>query len=211
MIVINTKNYKTGDALLALAKLIESIDIHTIVAVPASDVYRIAARTSLNVYAQHVDYIGNEKTTGFIGAASIRALGGTGTILNHAEHPLGFDILKKTIEQCKKAKIVTLVCASSLEQAKKIATLRPEMIAFEDPTLIGTGKSITAHSNRIEAFVKMLKGKSIVPLCGSGISRIEDVLQAYKLGCKGVLIASALANVSEAKVQIFMRSLKETI
>ena len=65
MIIINTKNYKTGDELLKLARLVETYDVHTIMAVPASDIHRIAAKTTLNVYAQHVD-VTSEKSTGWL-------------------------------------------------------------------------------------------------------------------------------------------------
>ncbi len=45
----------------------------------------------------------------------------------------------------------------------------------------------------MERFVKMLKGSKIIPLCGAGIGNLEDVLEAKRLGCKGILISSAIA------------------
>lgn len=192
MIIINFKNYKEGDDVLRLAKLIESHMVHATAAVPATYIERIAAKTALNVYAQHVDVI-DDQSTGFLGAAQVRASGGAGTILNHSEHPLALPLLKKTIEQCKKERLVTLVCVSSLAEAAKIAAFKPDIMAFEDPKLIASGKSITSQAKTIEKFVALLKGKPIVPLCGAGISRYEDVDAAYKLGCKGVLISSAIA------------------
>ena len=38
-----------------------------------------------------------------------------------------------------------------------------------------------------------MKKTKILPLCGAGISTAEDVKEAYNLGCKGVLISSAIA------------------
>lgn len=194
MIIINTKNYRTGNALRALVKSINSYDVHTIIAVPAPDIALLAEEMQLNVYAQHVDYIEHEKSTGSVSAASLKKAGATGTLLNHSEKRLPFDTLKKTIEQCKKAGLATVVCAKSLSEAQKIAQLKPSAIAFEDPALIGTGRSITsAKANTLKKFVADLKGKPTLPLCGAGISSIEDVQAAYALGCKGVLIASAIA------------------
>lgn len=194
MIIINTKNYKTGDALLKFARLIESYNLHYSIAVPATDIYRLAGKTALNVYAQHVDYLDNEKSTGRVSATSVRAIGGTGTLLNHAEHPLPLSLLKKTIEQCKKAGIMTIVCAKNTAEAQKIATFRPSAIAYENPALIGTKNSVTSQSPKeLLTFVKHLKGKPILPLCGSGINTLEDIKKAYELGCKGILIASAIA------------------
>lgn len=195
MIIVNTKNYKTGNELLKLAQSIETHDVHTIIAVPAPDIYKIASKTVLPIYAQHVD-VASEKSTGWLSAKSVKTAGASGTLLNHSEHSMPLEMLKETIEQCKQQKIITVVCAESLESVQKIATLRPEAIAFEDPQLIGTGRSITSYKTHdIKKFVSYLKGKSIVPICGAGISTIHDVQAAYALGCKGVLIASAIAQV----------------
>lgn len=194
MIIINTKNYKTGEDLLKLARLIEKYDVHTVMAVPASDISTITSKTGLAVYAQHVDRTRDEKSTGWLSATSMKAAGATGALLNHSEHPIPLDALKETIAQCKKAGIITIVCVESLTQAKKIATYKPTAMAFEDSALISKGKSITTtKANTITKFVASLKGKPIVPICGAGISSVEDVKAAYKLGCKGVLIASAIA------------------
>ena len=83
----------------------------------------------------------------------------------------------------------------SIEQLKKIIKFKPTAIAFEDSKLISTGKSITQYNpESIRKFIKTIKHTSIIPICGAGISTPVDVKEAYKLGCKGVLIASALAN-----------------
>lgn len=194
MIIINTKNYKTGDELLKFARLVEKYDVHTILAVPAPDIYKIASKSALNVYAQHVDHAVHETSTGWISARSVKVAGASGALLNHSEHAMPLSMLKEIIEHCKKVGLATIVCTKSVQEAQKIAQYKPHAIAFEDAKLIGTGKSITSYNAReIEKFVAHLKGKPIVPLCGAGISSIKDVQSAYRLGCKGVLIASALA------------------
>lgn len=194
MIIINTKNYKTGDDLLKFAKLVQSYDVHTILAVPASDIYKIASKTAINVYAQHVDRALHETSTGWLSAKSVKVAGASGTLLNHSEHAMPLPMLKETIEQCKKIGLITVVCTKNLQEAQHIAQFKPHALALEDAKLIGTGKSITTYKKHdLEKFVAHLKGKSIVPICGAGISSVKDVQAAYNLGCRGVLIASALA------------------
>ncbi len=208
MIIINTKNYKRGAELLKLAQLVQQHDLKMIMAVPASDVRYIAGKSALTVFAQHVDYVADDKSTGHVSAQSIRDAGAFGTLLNHSERPISYDILQKTIEQCTRAKLTTVVCADSLQSVKKILPLKPSAIAFEDPALISTGKSITSSkAHDIQKFVALLKGKPILPICGAGISTEGDVQAAYKLGCKGVLIASAIA----AKPLSQTESLLETL
>ena len=180
--------------MLQLAKTIQKNTPNAIVCASTIDIHSIIKNTKLSVYAQHTDPI-QKRGTGFVDAAAIKQSGACGTLLNHSEHPLDFDILKETINQCKKLGLKTIVCAESLSEVKRISKLLPTAIAFEEPKLIGTKESIVNSRPRlIKRFVKLLEGKKIMSLCGAGIHNVQDVMQAYRLGCKGVLIASAIAN-----------------
>lgn len=195
MLVINFKNYKTGKEALKLAKLIGKYLPKAIVAVPATDIEEIAKQTKLKVYAQHVDFLEDKKGTGFITAKSIKRDGAAGTLLNHSEHPIPLEALQRTINECRKIGLKTIVCTKSIKDVKKIMKLKPLAIAYEDPKLIATGNSITKYRKKeLEDFIKIIKKTNIIPICGAGISSIEDVKAAFKLGCKGVLIASAIAD-----------------
>jgi thiazole synthase ThiGH ThiG subunit len=44
-------------------------------------------------------------------------------------------------------------------------------------------------------FVKSLENTGVIPLCGAGITGPADIKKAYELGCKGVIMASAVADV----------------
>ena len=108
---------------------------------------------------------------------------------------LTFSEIKKTVERCRELELKTIICAATLKQTEQIKKLNPYAIAFEDPKLIATGKSITrAKIHSVKKFVDLLKGTDIIPLCGAGISTPDDVAQAMLLGCKGVLVSSAVAN-----------------
>ena len=143
MIVINFKNYKARKDVLVLAKKIERFLPKAIVAVPSVDIHCISRHTKLKTFAQHVDFHEKGKTTGFLIPEAAKAHGASGTLLNHSEHKLKFDALKKTMLRCKKANLKVITCASNLKESKEIKKLNPFAIAFEDPKLISTGKSIT--------------------------------------------------------------------
>ena len=197
MIIINTKNYKTGKALLKLAKLIERYLPKAIIAVPATDISTIKQHTRLKIIAQHVDNKDSGRTTGYVLAESIKAHGAIGTLLNHSEHHLHGEILKETISRCHKLKLQTFVCVHDVAAANMVRAWKPTAIAYEDPSLIGTGKPITFYqSNSLREFVSSLKNTTITSVCGAGISSAEDVKAARAIGCKGVLIASAIANTT---------------
>ncbi|MBX4196826.1 triose-phosphate isomerase [Candidatus Pacearchaeota archaeon] len=195
MIVINLKNYKFGQPLIDLVRTIDIYCNKAHVAVPHTDVKEIVKSTTLPVYAQHVDYQESERATGFILPEALQSVGARGSLLNHSEHPISFQVIKKTIQRCKELNLRLIVCTDSIAEAEKLKKLDPFAIAYENPKLIATGKPITAHDPKdLLKFVEVLKGTDIIPLCGAGITSAADVKEALKLGCKGILVASAVAH-----------------
>jgi len=197
MIVVNFKNYKQGKDVLDLAKKIEKATKgkDVVVCVPATDIHVVYSQTKLNVFAQHVNNKDVGSTTGSVTAESVKAVGASGTLLNHSEHRIPFSVLKKIMEKCGKNGLKTLVCVESIGEAKKIMRFKIKLwaIAYEDRKLIGSGKSITNYKSRkVEKFARLLKGSGIKALCGAGISSSKDVESAKELGCDGVLVASAI-------------------
>ena len=95
MIVVNFKNYKQGKDVLDLAKKIEKATKgkDVVVCVPATDIHVVYSQTKLNVFAQHVNNKDVGSTTGFVTAESVKAVGASGTLLNHFEHRIPFPCL----------------------------------------------------------------------------------------------------------------------
>lgn len=195
MIVINFKNYKTGKEALDLVEKIVLYCGKASVAVPAIDLKEIAKNTTLQVWAQHVDYKERGRGTGYTMPESILGAGAIGSLLNHSEHKLTMTDIKKTIKRCNEVGLKLIICVSTLRQAQQLKKLNPHAIAFEDKKLVATGKSITAYkAHDVRKFAELLKNSEIIPLCGAGITTGEDVATAYVLGCKGILVSSAVAN-----------------
>jgi len=195
MIIINFKNYKTGKNVLELAKKIEKHLPKAIAAVPPMYLGLVSFHTKLTAFAQHVDSKEGKRATGFILPKSAKKAGAKGSLLNHSEHKISIKEIKKTIKDCRKLNLKVIACASNLREIKEIKKLKPFAIAFEDPKLIATHKSITKYNpDSIKKFVSLLKNTKIIPLCGAGINSAEDYHEALKLGCKGVLVSSAIAN-----------------
>ena len=197
MLVINLKNYKIGKDIEEVVKKVELYYNKAILAVPATELKEIAKSVGPNmqVYAQHVDFSEMGRGTGKVIPESIISCGAVGSLLNHSEHKLKLAEIKKTVKRCNEIGLKLIVCVSNVNEAKEIAKLNPYALAFEDKALIATGKSITEHKqNDIKRFVEALKDTKIIPLCGAGINSGEDVAQAIVLGCKGVLVSSAVAN-----------------
>ena len=210
MIIVNFKTYKESTGKKA-AELAMKIKGKAIIAVQAVDIHHVKKYTNSKVYAQHVDGADQGKTTGAVTAEAVKEAGATGTLLNHAEKRMKMEELKLSIESCKKNKLKTVVCVPSIPIAKKVIGLRPDCMAFEDPKLIGTGRSVSTYNpSALRKFAKLLKGTRITPLCGAGISIGQDAKAAKELGMKGVLLASAVVKAKDPKrlVDDILKALK---
>ena len=196
LIVVNFKNHKVGKDVLNLSKIIQKKYPEAIVCVPSVNIFEISKNTKLNVFAQHINDKDDGSTTGFVTVESIKSVGAKGTLLNHSEHKLPFSVLHNLIKRCNEKNLKAIVCLESLSDVKWILRQhhKPYAIAYEDVKLIGSGKSVTTYNPRnIKKFIKIMKHHpGIIPLCGAGISNWKDVKEAQKLGCKGVLVATAI-------------------
>ncbi|MBS3099444.1 triose-phosphate isomerase [Candidatus Pacearchaeota archaeon] len=208
MIIINFKNYKIGKEALKLSRLIEKYLPDAIVAVSVTDIEKIVSKTRLKVYAQHVDYFEKRNTTGFVIPEDVKDAGAVGTLLNHSEHQIREETIEKTIERCNEVGLRVLLCVDSVKRANLYKRFRPGAMAYEDRELIGTGKSITEYrKGEVKKFVTKMKYSKIKLLCGAGINSAEDIREAYNLGCRGILISSAIAKVPLKKAEKLLREI----
>ena len=195
MIIINFKNYVSGKKALDLSRKIKKYLPRAIVCSSSSDISLISSKTRMKVYAQHVDFQDLGKSTGYEIPEDLKKAGASGSLLNHTEHPVGIKSIEKTLRRSK-GKLRIIVCVKNLGETKKVLKMRikPWAIAYEDPKLISSGKSITKYNSKsVLEFSALFKRSKVIPLCGAGISSVEDILESKKLGCKGVLVSSAIA------------------
>ncbi|MEM5854831.1 MAG: triose-phosphate isomerase [Candidatus Aenigmatarchaeota archaeon] len=203
LILINFKCYISGRKAYKLAKICEKISkksgVNFAVAPQFTDIPRIAKNLKITVFAQHLDAVEEGPFTGHISAKAIKQAGAKGAILNHSEKKLDFKEIKKCVEVAKENRLVTVCCAESLEEGKKIARLKPEFLAYEDPVLIGTGRAISRiKPDSVKKFVEVIRSvePEVKVLCGAGISSGLDVKKAFELGTVGVLVSSSVVKAS---------------
>ena len=207
MIFLNLKNYpkSLSDAVI-FTEIAKEVSVETgvriVVAPPVIQLKSSAERYS-DVFAQHVDALKLGSTTGSLPVDSLKTIHVKGSLINHSEKRIGIEKVKSTVEMMKTAGLETLVCAESADESAKMAELSPRFIAVEPPELIGSGISVSNAkpeivTNTVEAMANV--NPKVIPLCGAGVSNKEDVMNALKLGAKGVLLASAFVNSKDPKV-----------
>jgi triosephosphate isomerase len=218
LVVVNFKTYpeSTGESALELARLVEEIasahEVSSAVCPQHTDIHRVATGVKIPVLAQHVEPVSPGRNTGWVTPESVKAAGAVGTLLNHSEHKISLDRIKKTLELLRPLELTAIVCAADVEESKRIAALGPDMIAVEPPELIGTGIPVSkAKPEIVSGSVAAIKevNPRVEVLCGAGITTGEDIARAVELGTKGVLLASGIVRAKDqrAAIEDIMRGL----
>jgi triosephosphate isomerase len=217
MIILNLKTYQeaTGPRAKRLAeicaKVAKETGVRIVVAPQLVDMQCIRTETEAEIFAQHVDGLPQGKYTGWVSAEAVKGAGAIGAVINHAEHQLDFEQIKKSVARCKELGLETCVCADSIEIGERIKQLEPTFIAIEATELIGGDISIaTAKPEVVKGAVKALETKKTKVIAGAGIKTGEDVRIALKLGAKGIILASGvvLAEHPEAVLREFAKAFK---
>ncbi|MBT3298298.1 triose-phosphate isomerase [archaeon] len=207
LIIINFKNYQkvSGKSSLNFVKKLNKFRKrkYEIILCPTILTTSLVVKNSkFKVFTQFVNKTNYGAHTGNICLDELQSLGVTGCLLNHSEKKIKFDKLTKIVALCKKKKIKTIVCASTLSEVKNIAELKPDYIAYEAKQLIGGNISITEAKPEIilkavEEVKKISRRTKI--LCGAGIHSKEDLGHALILGAQGVLIAHSIIESKNPK------------
>ena len=204
---IGPKSYLYGDDILELAKAAdaaaEKYDVDIIFTTPVVDIRRVREATKrIHVFAPHMDAIVPGRGLADILPESLVAAGADGVMLNHCEKPLSFDVLKKTIDRANEVGLTTIVCADSLADASKIATLNPDIIVAEPSELIGTGVSV--GKEYVEAATKSVKdvNPDILVLTAAGIAGGEDVYNTIIAGADATGSSSGVAKAKDRAAMV---------
>ena len=149
IIIVNFKAYRNGSGkkALRLAKIMERVSKKYGVSfgiVPQfCDIRMIASEVDLPVFSQHIDPIEHGAFTGHVTASTIKEAGAIGTLINHSERKMKLRDVSTCINIARELNLVSIVCASSLTEAKRIARFNPNFVAYEPPELIGSGKAVS--------------------------------------------------------------------
>ena len=132
----------------------------------------------------------------------IRAAGAEGVMLNHAEKPLSFEVLKETVRRAREVGLKTIVCADSSAEAAKIAQLAPDIIVAEPTELIGSG--VTVGPEYVQAAVSAVRdvNPDIKVLVGAGISGGQDVYSMMIYGSDATGTSSAVCKAADRRAMV---------
>ncbi|MGC8947826.1 MAG: triose-phosphate isomerase [Thermoprotei archaeon] len=205
LILVNFKSYKEalGNKAIELANYARKVQEETGITVGVAPQYidlRDISKLGVFTFAQHADPIEPGSYTGHVTLESLHDAGVTGVIINHSEHKMLLSDINFIIKKARQLKLMTIVCADTIETSVAVSALKPDIVAIEPPELIGTGRAVSKVSpdivrNAVAGIRSITKDVHI--LCGAGITNGDDVYAAIKLGTEGVLLASGVVKAED--------------
>jgi len=195
---IGPKSYLYGDQLLELAlaadEASEKYEVDVIFTTPFVDIQRVAQRVKrLFVFAPHMDPIQPGRGVADILPEGLAAAGAVGVMLNHCERPLTLSALNQAIRRAEGVGLITIACSDTIEEARAIAQLAPDIIVAEPTALVGSG--VTSGMDYVRESIDAVKSVNpgIMVLQGAGIKGGSDVYEVMRAGAEATGSSSGIA------------------
>lgn len=199
---IGIKNYLYGDDVLKLAlaadQAAEQSGICVLFIAPYVDIRRVAEHTKhLIILAPYMDLIRPGRGMADVLPESLKAAGAKGVVLNHCERPVTLSHIYQGIRRARELDMISFVCSDTIEEAKAVAQLHPDIINPEPTELIGTGTASNMDYVRLSTdAVKKIDSRILVEQAAS-ISTGQQVYDMIMAGADGVGAASGICGAKD--------------
>ena len=205
---IGTKNYIYGDTVLEYAKAAdaaaEKYDIDVLFITPAVEIRRVVENTKhLIVLAPYMDTLRPGRGMADILPEALKAAGAQGVVINHCEKPMSLPQMKATIDRARELDFLVFACADTLDEAKAIAQLHPDIINPEPSEIIGGGNGVSPMSYVMDS-IRAIKAidNSIMVEPAAGITNGQQVYDFIMAGSEAAGAASGIMNAEDPLAMI---------
>jgi len=201
---IGTKNYIYGDTVLEYAKAAdaaaEKYDIDVLFIAPATEIRRIAENTKhLIILAPYMDTLRPGRGMADILPEGLRAAGAQGVVVNHCEKPMSIPAIKKTIDRARELDFLVFACADTIDEAKAIAQLHPDIINPEPSELIGGTDGGVSDMGFVKESIRAIRAidPNILVEQAAGITNGQQVYDFIMAGSEAAGAASGIMNAKD--------------
>jgi triosephosphate isomerase len=200
---IGTKNYIYGDQVLEYARAAdaaaEKYDIDVLFITPCTEIRRVAENTKrLIILAPYMDTLRPGRGMADILPEGLKAAGAQGVVINHCEKPMSLPQMKATIERARELDFIVFACADTLEEAKAVAQLHPDIINPEPTEVIGGGNGVSPMSY-VKESIRVIKEiyPDIMVEQAAGITNGQQVYDFIMAGSEAAGAASGIMNARD--------------
>lgn len=205
---IGTKNYIYGDTVLEYAmaadRAAEKYDIDVLFITPAVEIRRVVENTKrLIVLAPYMDTLRPGRGMADVLPEGLKAAGAQGVVINHCEKPMSLPQMKKTIDRARELDFLVFACADTLEEAKAIAQLHPDIINPEPSAIIGGGNGVSPM-DYVKDSIRVIKEiyPDILVEQAAGITNGKQVYDFIMAGSEAAGAASGIMNADDPLAMI---------
>ena len=200
---VGTKNYVYGDTLLEYAiaadKAAEKYDIDVLFICPAVEIRRVCENTkNLIVLAPYMDTLRPGRGMADVLPEGLKAAGAQGVVINHCEKPMSLPQMKATINRARELDMLVFACADTLDEAKAIAQLHPDIINPEPSEIIGGGNGVSPMAY-VKDSIDVIKAidPTIMVEQAAGITNGQQVYDFIMAGSEAAGAASGIMNAKD--------------
>lgn len=200
---IGTKNYIYGDTVLEYAKAAdaaaEKYDIDVLFITPCTEIRRVAENTKhLIVLAPYMDTLRPGRGMADILPEGLKAAGAKGVVINHCEKPMSLPAMKATIDRARELDFLVFACADTVDEAKAIAQLHPDILNPEPSELIG-GTGGVSDMGYVKEMLREIKAidPNIMVEQAAGITNGQQVYDFIMAGSEAAGAASGIMNAKD--------------
>ena len=200
---IGTKNYVFGDQLLEYAiaadKAAEKYDIDVLFICSPIEIRRVCEHTkNLIVLAPYMDTLRPGRGMADVLPEGLKAAGAQGVVINHCEKPMSLPQMKATIDRARELDFLVFACADTLDEAKAIANLHPDIINPEPSAIIGGGNGVSPMAY-VKDSIRVIKeiDPDIMVEQAAGITNGQQVYDFIMAGSEAAGAASGIMNAAD--------------
>ena len=200
---IGTKNYIYGDTVLEYAKAAdaaaEKYDIDVLFICSPIEIRRVREHTkNLIILAPYMDTLRPGRGMADILPEGLKAAGAQGVVIIHCEKPMSLPQMKATIDRAKELDFLVFACADTIDEAKAIAQLHPDIINPEPSQIIGGGNGVSPMAY-VKDSIRVIKeiDPNIMVEQAAGITNGQQVYDFIMAGSEAAGAASGIMNAAD--------------
>lgn len=201
---IGTKNYIYGDKVLEYAKAAdaaaEKYDIDVLFITSAIEIRQVVENTKhLIVLAPYMDTLRPGRGMADILPEALKAAGAEGVVVNHCEKPMSLPQIKATIDRANELDMLVFACADTVDEAKAIAELHPDIINPEPSELIGGASGGVSGMGYVKDVIREIRkiDENILIEQAAGITNGDQVYDFIMAGSEAAGAASGIMQAED--------------
>ncbi len=182
----------------------EKYDIDVLFITPCTEIRRVAENTRhLIVLAPYMDTLRPGRGMADILPEGLKAAGAQGVVVNHCEEPMSVPAVKATIDRARELDFLVFACADTVDEAKALAQLHPDILNPEPSELIGGagGVSDMAFVREVIEAIKAIDPDIMVEQA-AGITSGRQVYDFIMAGSEAAGAASGIINAEDPLAMI---------